>query len=53
MIKLIGTYLFVCVLYSPLRRITVGMFFAALAFVAAGVVQLQIDVSSTQVPEYL
>uniref|UniRef100_A0A8C8A2B2 Solute carrier family 15 member 1 n=1 Tax=Oryzias sinensis TaxID=183150 RepID=A0A8C8A2B2_9TELE len=31
--------------FTPLRRITVGMFFAAMAFVVAAVVQLQIDVS--------
>uniref|UniRef100_A0A3B4ARX3 Solute carrier family 15 member 1 n=1 Tax=Periophthalmus magnuspinnatus TaxID=409849 RepID=A0A3B4ARX3_9GOBI len=31
--------------FSPLKRMTVGMFLAALAFVAAALVQLQIDVS--------
>lgn len=36
----------VCVC-SPLKRMTVGMLFAALAFVAAALVQLQIDVSVT------
>lgn len=30
----------------PLRKITVGMFLASLAFVAAALVQVQIDVSS-------
>uniref|UniRef100_A0A8C6KY10 Solute carrier family 15 member 1 n=1 Tax=Nothobranchius furzeri TaxID=105023 RepID=A0A8C6KY10_NOTFU len=29
--------------FTPLRRMTVGMFFAAVAFVAAALVQLQID----------
>ncbi|XP_044201162.1 solute carrier family 15 member 1b [Thunnus albacares] len=29
--------------FSPLKRMTVGMFFAAMAFVAAALVQLQID----------
>ncbi|XP_061554895.1 solute carrier family 15 member 1b [Phycodurus eques] len=29
--------------FTPLKRMTVGMFFAALAFVAAGLVQIQID----------
>ncbi|CAN9498342.1 unnamed protein product [Ophioblennius macclurei] len=29
--------------FTPLKRMTVGMFLAALAFVAAGLVQLQID----------
>ncbi|KAK2856744.1 hypothetical protein Q5P01_005479 [Channa striata] len=29
--------------FTPLRRMTVGMFFAALAFVAAALVQIQID----------
>ncbi|XP_062301514.1 solute carrier family 15 member 1b [Scomber scombrus] len=29
--------------FSPLKRMTVGMFLAALAFIAAGLVQLQID----------
>ncbi|KAK5847647.1 hypothetical protein PBY51_016757 [Eleginops maclovinus] len=29
--------------FSPLKRMTVGMLFAALAFIAAGLVQLQID----------
>ncbi|XP_024150376.1 solute carrier family 15 member 1b [Oryzias melastigma] len=36
--------------FTPLRRITVGMFFAALAFVAAGVVQLQIDKTLPKFP---
>uniref|UniRef100_A0AAQ6IL60 Solute carrier family 15 member 1 n=1 Tax=Anabas testudineus TaxID=64144 RepID=A0AAQ6IL60_ANATE len=30
--------------FTPLKRMTVGMFFAALAFVAAALVQMQIDV---------
>lgn len=34
----------VCCFCSPLKRMTVGMFLAALAFVAAGLVQIQIDV---------
>lgn len=34
-----------CDCYRPLKRMTVGMFLAALAFVAAGLVQVQIDVS--------
>ncbi|KAM9334134.1 solute carrier family 15 member 1b [Symphorus nematophorus] len=29
--------------FSPLKRMTVGMFLAALAFIAAGLVQLQVD----------
>ncbi|KAL6115527.1 slc15a1 [Pungitius sinensis] len=29
--------------FTPLRRMTVGMFFAALAFIAAALVQIQID----------
>ncbi|XP_077599509.1 solute carrier family 15 member 1-like [Stigmatopora nigra] len=29
--------------FTPLKRMTVGMFFAALAFVAAGLLQIQID----------
>uniref|UniRef100_A0A8D3EBD4 Solute carrier family 15 member 1b n=1 Tax=Scophthalmus maximus TaxID=52904 RepID=A0A8D3EBD4_SCOMX len=33
--------------FSPLRRMTVGMFLAAMAFVAAGLVQIQIDVRIT------
>lgn len=32
---------------SPLKRMTVGMFLAALAFIAAALVQIQIDVSVT------
>uniref|UniRef100_A0A8C7I3D8 Solute carrier family 15 member 1 n=1 Tax=Oncorhynchus kisutch TaxID=8019 RepID=A0A8C7I3D8_ONCKI len=31
--------------FTPLRRMTVGMFLAAMAFVAAALVQIQIDVS--------
>lgn len=37
---------FVC-FCSPVKRMTVGMFLAAMAFVAAALVQLQIDVRST------
>uniref|UniRef100_A0A4W6E4S7 Solute carrier family 15 member 1 n=1 Tax=Lates calcarifer TaxID=8187 RepID=A0A4W6E4S7_LATCA len=33
--------------FTPLKRMTVGMFFAALAFVAAALVQIQIDVRIT------
>uniref|UniRef100_A0AAQ4NT94 Solute carrier family 15 member 1 n=1 Tax=Gasterosteus aculeatus aculeatus TaxID=481459 RepID=A0AAQ4NT94_GASAC len=33
--------------FTPLRRITVGMFFAALAFIAAALVEIQIEVSIT------
>ncbi|XP_029308523.1 solute carrier family 15 member 1b [Cottoperca gobio] len=36
--------------FSPLKRMTVGMFFAALAFVAAGLIQLQIDQTLPQFP---
>lgn len=36
--------------FSPLKRMTVGMFFAALAFVAAALVQLQIDNSLPKFP---
>ncbi|KAJ0062300.1 hypothetical protein NL108_007503 [Boleophthalmus pectinirostris] len=36
--------------FSPLKRITVGMFLAALAFVAAALVQLQIDQSLPKFP---
>ncbi|KAK7893450.1 hypothetical protein WMY93_022602 [Mugilogobius chulae] len=36
--------------FSPLKRITVGMFLAALAFVAAALVQLQIDASLPTFP---
>ncbi|XP_023820947.1 solute carrier family 15 member 1 [Oryzias latipes] len=36
--------------FTPLRRITVGMFFAAMAFVAAAVVQLQIDKTLPKFP---
>uniref|UniRef100_A0A8B9IQ85 Solute carrier family 15 member 1 n=1 Tax=Anser cygnoides TaxID=8845 RepID=A0A8B9IQ85_ANSCY len=32
--------------FTPLRKMTVGMFLAGLAFIAAALVQLQIDVSS-------
>uniref|UniRef100_A0A3Q0SWS7 Solute carrier family 15 member 1 n=1 Tax=Amphilophus citrinellus TaxID=61819 RepID=A0A3Q0SWS7_AMPCI len=32
-----------CFNFTPLKRMTVGMFFAALAFVAAALVQIQID----------
>lgn len=32
---------------SPVKRMTVGMFLAAMAFVAAALVQLQIDVRTT------
>lgn len=37
---------FVC-FCSPVKRMTVGMFLAAMAFVAAALVQLQIDVRTT------
>lgn len=33
--------------HSPLKRMTVGMFLAAMAFVSAALVQIQIDVSDT------
>ncbi|XP_033833142.1 solute carrier family 15 member 1b isoform X2 [Periophthalmus magnuspinnatus] len=36
--------------FSPLKRMTVGMFLAALAFVAAALVQLQIDNSLPKFP---
>uniref|UniRef100_A0A8C8E432 Solute carrier family 15 member 1 n=1 Tax=Oryzias sinensis TaxID=183150 RepID=A0A8C8E432_9TELE len=36
--------------FTPLRRITVGMFFAAMAFVVAAVVQLQIDKTLPKFP---
>ncbi|XP_034533544.1 solute carrier family 15 member 1b isoform X2 [Notolabrus celidotus] len=36
--------------FTPLKRITVGMFLAALAFVAAALVQLQIDVTLPKFP---
>uniref|UniRef100_A0A665VUP0 Solute carrier family 15 member 1 n=1 Tax=Echeneis naucrates TaxID=173247 RepID=A0A665VUP0_ECHNA len=36
--------------FSPLKRMTVGMFLAALAFVAAGLVQIQIDQTLPQFP---
>ncbi|XP_071370733.1 solute carrier family 15 member 1b [Centroberyx affinis] len=36
--------------FTPLRRMTVGMFMAALAFVAAGLVQLQIDETLPKFP---
>ncbi|XP_051799316.1 solute carrier family 15 member 1b [Acanthochromis polyacanthus] len=36
--------------FTPLRRITVGMFFAGLAFVAAALLQLQIDGTLPQFP---
>uniref|UniRef100_A0A3B3VNC1 Solute carrier family 15 member 1 n=1 Tax=Poecilia latipinna TaxID=48699 RepID=A0A3B3VNC1_9TELE len=36
--------------FTPLRRMTVGMFLAALAFVAAALVQLQIDASLPDFP---
>ena len=45
--------------FSPIRRMVVGMFFTALAFVASGVVQLFIDDSATpihitwQLPQYI
>lgn len=39
--------------FSPLKRMTVGMFFAALAFVAAALVQIQIDNSLPKFPEGL
>uniref|UniRef100_A0A8C5TYF7 Solute carrier family 15 member 1 n=1 Tax=Malurus cyaneus samueli TaxID=2593467 RepID=A0A8C5TYF7_9PASS len=32
--------------FTPLKKMTVGMFFASMAFVAAALVQVQIDVSS-------
>uniref|UniRef100_A0A8C4HZ50 Solute carrier family 15 member 1 n=1 Tax=Dicentrarchus labrax TaxID=13489 RepID=A0A8C4HZ50_DICLA len=35
--------------FSPLKRMTVGMFLAALAFIAAALVQIQIDVSVTHI----
>lgn len=34
---------------SPLKRMTVGMLFAAMAFVAAALVQIEIDVSVKRV----
>uniref|UniRef100_A0A671XJS1 Solute carrier family 15 member 1 n=1 Tax=Sparus aurata TaxID=8175 RepID=A0A671XJS1_SPAAU len=34
-----------CVNFTPLRRMTVGMLMAAIAFVCAGLVQIEIDVS--------
>lgn len=37
---------FVC-FRSPVKRMTVGMFLAAMAFVAAALVQLQVDVRTT------
>lgn len=37
---------FVC-FCSPVKRMTVGMFLAAMAFVAAAFVQLQVDVRTT------
>ncbi|KAG7503188.1 solute carrier family 15 member 1-like [Solea senegalensis] len=36
--------------FTPLKRMTVGMLFAALAFVAAGLVQLQIDQTLPKFP---
>ncbi len=37
----------VCVVFPrPLRRMTIGMLLAALAFVAAALLQIQIDVSN-------
>ncbi|XP_040887853.1 solute carrier family 15 member 1b [Toxotes jaculatrix] len=36
--------------FTPLRRMTVGMFLAALAFVCAGLVQLQIDQTLPKFP---
>ncbi|KAM9830633.1 solute carrier family 15 member 1-like [Syngnathus typhle] len=36
--------------FTPLKRMTVGMFLAALAFVAAGLVQIQIDQSLPTFP---
>lgn len=39
-------------LCSPLKRMTVGMFLAALAFVTAALVQIQIDVRSTHTHTY-
>ncbi|KAG7235398.1 hypothetical protein INR49_002709, partial [Caranx melampygus] len=36
--------------FTPLKRMTVGMFLAALAFVAAGLVQIQIDQSLPKFP---
>uniref|UniRef100_A0A8D3C7N9 Solute carrier family 15 member 1b n=1 Tax=Scophthalmus maximus TaxID=52904 RepID=A0A8D3C7N9_SCOMX len=36
--------------FSPLRRMTVGMFLAAMAFVAAGLVQIQIDQTLPKFP---
>uniref|UniRef100_A0A3Q3EWY3 Solute carrier family 15 member 1b n=1 Tax=Labrus bergylta TaxID=56723 RepID=A0A3Q3EWY3_9LABR len=35
--------------FTPLKKMTVGMFLAALAFIAAALVQLQIDVSVTNI----
>lgn len=37
----------VWIISRPLRRITIGMLLAALAFVAAALLQIQIDVSYT------
>ncbi|XP_039997791.1 solute carrier family 15 member 1b isoform X2 [Xiphias gladius] len=36
--------------FSPLKRMTVGMFFAALAFVAAALVQIQVDQTLPKFP---
>ncbi|XP_041822638.1 solute carrier family 15 member 1b [Chelmon rostratus] len=36
--------------FSPLKRMTVGMFFAALAFVAAALVQIQVDKTLPKFP---
>ncbi|XP_037617830.1 solute carrier family 15 member 1b [Sebastes umbrosus] len=36
--------------FTPLRRMTVGMFFAALAFIAAALVQIQIDETLPKFP---
>lgn len=51
-------YMCVCglrvrLLCSPLKRMTVGMFFAALAFVAAALVQIQVDVRPHETPPTL
>ncbi|XP_040277930.1 solute carrier family 15 member 1 [Bufo bufo] len=37
--------------FSPLKRITVGMFFAAMAFVVAAVIQLEIDKTLPTFPD--
>ena len=37
---------------SPLRRMSAGQLFTALAFVVAGFVQLTIDDGLTRIPDY-